>query len=384
MSFRKLLFVATRMLAAAVLVSSAVSGCAPSAKMAGGSSLLADPAATPETRALFLNLQRLAPDHVLLGHHDDTSYGVGWHDEAGRSDVKESSGSYPALYGWDVMALYNHGQYDPARAQRLRERMLQAYERGGVNALAWHMDNPVSGGNAWDTTRAVAAVLPGGSAHALYVAKLDSVAAFMKSLRASDGTLAPVIFRPFHEHTGSWFWWGRRHSSIDEFKRLWQFTVTYLRDQKHVHNLLYSYSSDVFATKEAYLERYPGDAFIDVLGLDDYQSIKTVETGDVFVGRLRMLVEMAESRGKLAAVTETGVEGVPDANWWTGVLLPALQADPVATRISFLMLWRNAFDIPGHHYAPYAGHPSAPDFVRFRDSNLMLFEDELPPLYKLP
>src|SRR5690606_25469462 len=153
--------------------------------------------------------------------------------------------------------------------------------------------------------------------HDDYRAKLDVVADFFKSLRAPGGELVPVIFRPFHEHTGSWFWWGRRHATVDEFKQLWRFTVEYLRDEKDVHNALYAYSTDVFDTSEDYLERYPGDDYIDLLGFDDYHSIKSKETQDVFVKRLRMLVEMAEERGKLAAVTETGVEGVPDPTWWT-------------------------------------------------------------------
>lgn len=154
-----------------------------------------------------------------------------------------------------------------------------------------------------------------------------------------------------------------------------------------MHNLLYAYSTDVFDSKEDYLERYPGDEYVDVLGFDDYQSVKSPETRHVLVRRLRDVVEMAEARGKIAALTETGVEAVPDPAWWTQTLLPAIKNDPVARRIAWVLVWRNAnnqTDRPNHFYASYPGHPSAPDFVRFKQDPFVLFEDELPNLYRMP
>jgi len=365
----------------------------PAAEPAAASGLV-DPAATPETRALFLNLRRLAPEAVLFGHESDLAYGVTWRGEPGRSDVKETAGSYPAVYGWDVNTLFAKGPSDAGGTtpvRRLRGWIAEGYGRGGVITMEWHMDNPVSGGNAWDTTRAVAHLLPGGSHHAVYRAKLDTVAAFFNTLRARGRsgreTLVPVIFRPFHEMSGSWFWWGGRHRTPGEFAALWRFTVEYLRDTKGVRNLLYAYSTDVFDSKEDYLAHYPGDDYADVLGFDDYQSIRTPATRAVLVRRLRDVVELAGVRGKLAAVTETGVETIPDSTWWTGTLLPAIEGDPVAKGIAWVLVWRNAnkdTDRPNHFYAPYPGHPSAADFKRFRDDPFVLFEDELPDLYRTP
>ena len=348
---------------------------------------LADPNATEETRALFATLRALADDHVLFGHHDDLAYGVSWSGEEGRSDVKEASGSYPALYGYDVSRLFRGRGSDAERRAELRKWMIEGFKRGGVLTLCWHMSNPVTNGSFYDTTRAVHAILPGASHHDAYREKLDDLADFLKSLRTGfwapfgGGTRVPVIFRPFHEHTGSWFWWGERHSTREDFIDLWRFTVEYLRDEKGVRNLLYSYSTDVFDSKEEYLDRYPGDAYIDVLGFDDYHSVSSVERQDEFVRRLRMLVEMADERGKIAALTETGVETIPDSTWWTQVLLDGIKADPAGRRIAYLMVWRNAIDRPDHYYAPYPGHPSVPDFIRFRDDPFVLFEEELPDLY---
>ena len=349
---------------------------------------LADPRATAETRALFANLQGLSQDHVLFGHHDDLAYGVRWRDEPGRSDVLETAGAYPAVYGWDVARLFRRKDPDtpdPQAAAKLRAWILEGYGRGGVITLSWHMPNPVNDTDSWNTARAVDAILPGGRLHGDFRDKLGVVADFLNSLRTADGSRVPVIFRPWHEHSGSWFWWGRDHSSVDEFRRLWRFTVEYLRDEKQVRNALYAYSTDVFDSEEDYLERYPGDDLIDMLGYEDYWSVKTAETRPLFVKRLRMLAKMARERGKLAALTETGVETVPDPNWWTGNLLPALKE--AGGGISYVLVWRNSndeTDRKNHFYAPYPGHPSVPDFIRFKRDQYVLFGDELPDLYEPP
>ena len=361
----------------------ALAACAAPAVESGGAPRLADPQATVETRALFVNLKRLAEDRVLFGHQNTLAYGFNWRGEPGRSDVREVAGAYPAVYGWDVAHLFRRGEPDtpsPEGAAELRRWILEGFGRGGVITLSWHMPNPLTDTDSWDTKRVVYAMLPGGYLHDDYKAKLDVVADFLNGLRTEDGTRVPVFFRPFHEHTGSWFWWGRDHTTVDEFKGLWRFTVQYLRDEKGVRNALYAYSSDVFDSEEAYLERYPGDDVIDMLGFDDYWSVKTAATRPVFVNRLRMLSKMARERGKLAALTETGVEAIPDPNWWTGVLLPALKAPEVGGGISYVLVWRNANNVtdrPNHYYAPYPGHPSAPDFVRFKEDPSVLFEDEL-------
>ena len=356
---------------------------------------LVDPGATAETRALFVNLRRLAGKAVLFGHQDDLAYGVHWFNQPGRSDVKETAGSYPAVYGWDVGGLERDAgaSLDAVAFERQRGWITEGYRRGGVVTLSWHMRNPVTGGTAWDTTQAVVAILPGGAQHERYTQWLDHFAEYVTSLRApgrEDGAgevLVPVIFRPFHETSGGWFWWGARHATADEYRRLWRFTVEYLRDQREVHNVLWAYSTDVFDSKEAYLERYPGDAYVDVLGFDDYQSVRTPATRALFARRLRAVVELAEARGKIPALSETGVEAVPDSLWWTGTLLAGIKSDSVARRIAWVLVWRNASFEREHRYhffAPYPGHPSAADFVRFREDSLVRFEDELPDLYLAP
>lgn len=373
---------------------------------------LVDPQATDETKALFANLQRISDEAVLFGHQDDLAYGVEWWAEPGGSDVKAVAGSYPAVYGWDVGDL-GHGaavNLDSVRFDQMRDWIRGGYERGGVITISWHMDNPVNDSSSWNTTRAVAKILPDSSHHDAYVEKLDRFAEFAHSLDAGFwrwlgfGHPVPVIFRPFHEMTGSWFWWGGDNTTPDAFKRLWRFTVEYLRDEKDVHNLLYAYSPDVFADREEYLKYYPGDDYVDILGYDDYHSLTfgyealaadtvdmSPQTADSIAAAalaepLRTVAREADARGKIPAFTETGFEGIPDSTWWTDRLLRALKTDSLTRQTAYVLVWRNANRerYPGHHFAPYPGHASADNFVRFREDSLVRFEDDLPDLYDMP
>ena len=89
-------------------------------------------------------------------------------------------------------------------------------------------------------------------------------------MKGKHGEFIPVIFRPFHELNGNWFWWGGKNCTPDELKQLYQFTETYLRDKKNVHNLLYAYNTDKFSSKEEYL-KVSGDEWVDIIGFDIYQ-----------------------------------------------------------------------------------------------------------------
>jgi mannan endo-1,4-beta-mannosidase len=356
---------------------------------------LVDPDATEETVALYINLKSLSRDHILFGHQDDLAYGVQWINEPGRSDVKEVAGSYPAVYGWELgdLELGAEQNLDKVNFANMLEWIKEGYSRGGVVTISWHMNNPVSGGNAWETTPAVPQILPGGTHHEMFRKWLDTFADFISRLTVPRTDWSeylhsvPVIFRPYHEHNGSWFWWGADHCTPDEYKELWRFTVRYLRDEKGLHNLLYAYSPDRFDTEQKYLERYPGDEYIDILGYDDYGNVRSGATRGILADRLRMLVQLAEERGKVPALTETGYEAIPDSTWWTDVLLAGINFDSVTRRIAYVHVWRNAnldTDRQNHFYAPYPGHASSENFIQFRNDPLILFEDDLPVMYKLP
>jgi hypothetical protein len=346
------------------------------------SNLPADKNATKETVNLYHNLKKTEGKGILIGHQDATAYGVGWKRKKNRSDIRDITGEYPAVYGWDLsfIELDKSHNIDGVRFGKIRKLVKQAYLRGGVNTFSWHCHSPFEAPKgAWDTTKGtVASILPGGVNFALYKSWLDEVAQFFLSLKGEHDELIPVLFRPFHELTGSWFWWGQNECTPDELKNIWRFTEIYLRDVKQVHNLLYVYNTgSEFNNSTQFLERYPGDDFADVLSFDTYQFNDPV-TDSSFLkatdAKLAILDAVGKERNKLTALAETGYEAIPYAEWWTRTLYPAIAEH----NISYVLLWRNAGYNKKlkrmHYYAPYIGQVSVDDFEKFYKKDKTLFE----------
>jgi mannan endo-1,4-beta-mannosidase len=342
---------------------------------------LVDPDATAETKALFYNLLKYQDEAIMFGHQDDLAYGIGWWDDDFRSDVHDVCGKFPAVFGWDAGEIGLDRNIDSVSFTRIRDWMIRAFEKGGVNTLSWHFDNPVTGGDTWDVTPAVYAILPEGDKHEQYKLLLDELASFLQGLKTEEGIPVPVIFRPFHEHTGSWFWWGRGNCSKEEYISLFRFTVEYLRDEKGLHHLLYAYSPDRFASEEEYMDRFPGEDYVDLLGYDDYHSFTTPEGIPGGISSLGIVVRLGEKLNKPVALTETGLESIPVSNWWTDHVLNPVKSDSLARKISYMLVWRNANT--KHHYAPYPGHFSAENFMLYEQDPFTWFLEDLPDMYTL-
>lgn len=338
-----------------------------------------DKEATNETVNLYNRLKKIANTGFMFGHQDDLAYGVGWKYENGRSDIKDVTGDYPAVYGWELghLEIDKPHNLDSVPFDRMQQLIKQGYERGGVITISWHLNNPLTGKSAWDPEPGtVASILPGGTKHELYKNWLDKIAVFMNGLKGTGGEFIPVIFRPFHELNGSWFWWGGKNCTADEFKKLWVFTVSYLRDEKKLHHLLYAYNTDRFSSREEYLEKYPGDEWVDVIGFDIYQRNTPNEKFITDLDKmLSTLVEIAAEKNKLSALTEFG-GNFSDSTWWTGTFAKGIGKH----KISWVLGWRNAGRKPGGEfeaYAPYKGHVSEKDFVRFYELKNTFFEKDI-------
>ena len=345
--------------------------------------------ATKETRALYNNLGRLSRKSILFGHQHATQYGHGWYGEGGRSDVKSVTGSHPAVIGVDFSGL--SGRPDSMIEKEkisLRKNIADTYNRGGVTTAAWHFSNPASaGGFYWKdsvSAPAVKLIIPAGSCHEKYKSILRTIADLVKSIKGNDGKTVPMIFRPYHEFDGDWFWWGASHCTIDEFKTLWRFTVSYLRDSLGVHNFIYAFSPDnKFNTEEKYLERYPDNEWVDIVGMDNYGDFGRDGKYDLEAGlkKLKIVSGYALKAGKLAAFTETGLESIPNTTWWTETLLKTLKSGNL--KLCYVLVWRNDTRSPTHYYAPFPGQISEVDFRKFYDDPFTLFERDLHNIYKM-
>jgi mannan endo-1,4-beta-mannosidase len=346
-----------------------------------------DPKATKETKALFNNLMRLSEKHTLFGHQHATEYGHGWRNEEGRSDVKSVTGSHPAVIGVDLSGFSGRSEDAEKAKETLKKNVVDTYNRGGVTTVAWHFSNPVSkGGFYWVDSLSLPAVkyiIPGGEEHQQYKDILKGVGAWANSLKGNGGKLVPLIFRPYHEFDGGWFWWGAPHCTKEEFVSLWRFTVSYLRDSLNVHNFIYAFSPDnKFNSEAEFLNRYPGDEWVDMVGMDNYGDMGR-DRYDIATAskKLKIVSDYARKAGKLAAFTETGLESIPNPTWWTETLLKVMKADK-DMRLSYVLVWRNDTKSPTHYYAPFPGHLSVPDFMKFYNDPYTLFEKDLKNIYK--
>ncbi|MBG6188265.1 glycoside hydrolase family 26 protein [Flavobacterium sp. CAN_S2] len=347
-----------------------------------------DKDATKETKALYKNLKDISKRSILFAHQHATEYGHGWSGDANRSDVKSVTGSFPAMVGIDFSGLSGRSEADIEKTkQGLRKNVVDTYNRGGVTTAAWHFSNPASkDGFYWKEGVSLASmslIRPGGSKHEEYKKILKNIADFANSVKGSNGKLAPIIFRPYHEFDGEWFWWGKPYTSREDFMAVWQFTVSYLRDTLKVHNFIYAFSPDnKFNTEEEFLERFPGNDYVDMVGMDNYGDFGRDGNYNIerAIKKLKIVSDYGIKNNKLAALTETGLESIPNPIWWTETLLKVLKSENM--QLSYVLVWRNDTQSPTHYYAPFPGQDSAPDFLKFYNDPFTIFEKDLKKIYK--
>lgn len=348
---------------------------------------LADKNATAETKALYANLWKIAEDGFMFGHHDDLWYGRYWYNEPGMSDTKSVCGDYPAVFSVDFGAIMDNRYQSEENAIR-RRVIIEAYDRGEVITACCHLNNPLTGGDSWDNSRndVVKSILTEGNATRIkYLQWLDRCAEFANNLRGSDGKLIPVIFRPYHEHTQTWSWWGSKCTTEDEFIRFWKFTVEYLRDTKGVRNFIYAVSPQMdedygSGVRDRLVYRWPGDDYVDFLGMDCYH----YNWKSAFKSNIIAMSALSKEKKKPCGVTETGPEGFDWRDYWTNHILECAKGQ----RISLIVMWRNKYvgsnEADRHFYSVYPGHESEDDFREMYDDPSTFFSKDLPDMYTMP
>lgn len=308
---------------------------------------------------------------IMFGHQDDPMYGLTWEYEDNRSDVKDVCGDYPAVMGFELggIEMGDEKSLDSVPFTRITKEVINHHKRGGIITLSWHPRNPLTGDTAWDVsdTTVVKSILPGGSQHEKFQTWMQRMSDFLATLKTEDGQPIPIIYRPWHENTGSWFWWGERLCTAEEYKALWNM----LQDKliaDGFNNLVWAYSPGMAAdlTEEKYLERYPGNERIDLVGIDGYQWGDKEAFQLQLAQNLEMLTKFAEKNGKIAALTECGLKNLRDSTWWTSTLKPVVDEYP----ISYFLVWRND---KNEWFGPSPEKPDAPYFREYYDAENSLF-----------
>lgn len=358
---------------------------------------MVDANATKETIALFYNLKILAKTKVAIGQQD--AFNSFYQDAAGDSDIKKNTGFDPAVLGSDFMFITdknNNNQADNWFYQqelKITNDVKIAYAKGMINTFSWHLREPNNEDSFYaadmsseQKTTAFKSILPGGANHEWYKKKLDKVASVVLNLKGTNGELIPIIFRPFHEFDGSWFWWGANFCTADEYKTAYQFTVDYLKNTKGVHNILYAFSPDNSYTTEAnYLSRYPGDKYVDILAMDNYGDFDNQGSAGAAKANLKLktISDIAKTKVKIAALSETGFRvtssNSPITDWFSYYLYSALTSNSV--EISYVMFWNNNTD---GYYVPNGAVSNANDFKTFATKPKSALVNSLPKMYELP
>ena len=377
---------------------------------------LADDSATAETIRLYSYLTALsANNQVLFGHENDYNKKVS--QTASEGDVKELTGSLSGIYGIDTLSISGAelGLTDPEEAMNTAvANSLAAANQGSIITLSTHMPNftndkiTENSDGTYNFTACNFAeskdlnnncaeqILPGGAYNAQFNAYLDMIAEY--ALRLQDKNV-PILFRPFHENNGGWFWWGSG-TGVETYKSIYRYTEEYL-GEKGVHNMLYVYSPNgPFTGESKYLERYPGDEYVDILAFDyydDYNTYPATSDGsfyDSLKTSCQVVSGIAVQKGKLAAISETGVRVMKkDGSDNEGLLMTG---NPVAQNITgknwyqevseianeagmpYYLVWANFGDT--NFYVPYkynntTGQEMVNEFIDFYNSDTSIFAD---------
>lgn len=328
--------------------------------------------ATKETRELYQKLASLQGEKMLFGHHYSNVSGINftdWGQKNRYSDMVSSVGDYPAVFGFD----FGRGFSKQLPAVK------RAAEMGGVITISDHMPNPIEG-KSYNHIKGlnnseIKSVLPGGEHHHKLLARLDSIASFA-SLAQIDGVRIPIIYRPWHEHTGGWFWWGSNSGTAQEYCDLWIFTIEYLQDKKGVDNFIYAFSPSYEGKEPSYTTRNPGAEYFDIAGLDFYS-----KSGSEVVARLltaiETMIDYAAENNKVAALTEfgyrDGIENCPNPKWYSEEFLNPILASKKAKRIAYALTWSNRKD---QYWIPLSNHPMYSDFKSLYASPYTIFLSE--------
>ncbi len=400
---------------------------------------LVDAKAVDATKNLYAYLKAVGEsDSVIFGHQNDTHHKAGSIGENfSESDTKDVTGSIAGVIGIDVLSLtgneastWNTPEQD--RIAHVAELTKKAAAEGALITLSAHMPNfevidqrvkefdaangavdlsdsekvgywttpsgekqyNFSGYTPGTTTgNIVQRIMPGQDLNYLYTDYLDLIADYAKAV---EGDGITILFRPFHENTGSWFWWGAAFCDEQAYINLFRYTVDYMKETKGVHNMLYVYGpGSEAANVTEYSARYPGDNYVDMIGYDLYHSGPTQASEPGYLQSIskqnQILRDFAEKHNKLYAITETGVAdgdialkrtGNEVMDWYMQ-LLDQISKDG---GISYFLVWAN-FSENGSFYLPYViekkdngvlyGHEMLDEFIKFYNDNRSVFATDM-------
>lgn len=258
--------------------------------------VLVNPNATQEARQLMTFLCDSYGSRVISGQQcQDGPFGL----DNQAVGFRATGGTYPALLGMDV------GVYSPARIRagqesQVIEHAIEHWEKhSGIVTLSWHWYSDEQYGSSFysDQTSFNLAKAMSGKDPAGYQMLLDGIDAISAQLLRLQEAGVPVLWRPLHEASGGWFWWGA--SGPEPYLELYRLMFDRMTNHHGLNNLIWVWNGQDAAW-------YPGDAYVDVIGEDIYPG-ERVYTSQA--ARFIRALGYTDAR-KIIALTENGC--IPD------------------------------------------------------------------------
>lgn len=280
--------------------------------------------------------------------------------------IKNLTGDYPALLGLDLM------NYTPSRtafgeSSSAVEKAIEFANKGGIVTFCWHWNAPTeylnstaNNSDGWwggfytqNSKFDIAKVMNGQDAKGKKLLDRD-IKEIAKQLKRLEKAGVPVIWRPLHEASGGWFWWGAKGS--DAYKKLWKYLYKELTNTYGCNNLIWVYNGQS-------ADWYPGDEYVDIVGEDIYPGNHVY---DPQVSRFRQAINYG-SKTKITALTENGCIFDIDS----AVSINALW--------SWFMTWGGEFTVNGSNYSEKYTEKSV--IKKMYSSKYALTLDDLPDIY---
>jgi len=283
------------------------------------------PNAAPEAVELLKLIYSLSGKHTMTGQHNFPNTKDKYTQRAA-----QSWGKIPAVYGQD-MGFAKEGDQDSylARPDIVAECKRQ-YGMGSIVTICWHAvpptaDEPVTfrprgGTPAPEKLASVQGKLtdeqfkdvltPGTELYKHWCAQVDAVAGFLKQLQEAR---VPVLWRPYHEMNGDWFWWGGRRGEYCTARLYRQIFERYVNYHK-LTNLVWVWSVDRPEREDrTFADYYPGAEYFDIASLDVYGEFKQSYYDDLLKVAAGKPLALAEV-GRAPAIEVLAKQ--PGWTWW--------------------------------------------------------------------
>jgi len=320
---------------------------------------LVNPNADDNARRLYKFLTDIYGDFILTGQYSDGFVGLEMQSIYLLTDTR------PAVCGLDLI------EYSPSRVEKgstsmAVENAIDYWDRGGIVTMCWHWNAPTKyltgewySGFRSESTNIDLEKIMNGEDEEGYQLLLDDIDAIAAQLQRLEDAGVPILWRPLHEASGGWFWWGEK--GAEPYKKLWILLYDKLTNEYGLDNLIWLWNG-----QDA--DWYPGDEYVDIIGEDIYPGYQ-VDSSQIS----KFLQAARYTSGKMVVLSENGCVPDPEKCYLDGAMW------------GFYCTWSGEFVLRTSSLNRYSEKYTTEEVLKkMYNSSLSLTMDELPDLKNYP